>query len=59
MAQTVNASPQGGASLTGMIHDGVLQALRQKLLMPEIMVSLLLAAVSSDSPSASSKSWLS
>jgi 3-oxoacyl-[acyl-carrier protein] reductase len=43
---TVNALLPGGASLTGMIPDEVPPALRQKLLMPEIMVPPLLWLVS-------------
>jgi 3-oxoacyl-[acyl-carrier protein] reductase len=39
---TVNALLPGGASLTGMIPDEVPPALRQKLLMPEVMVPPLL-----------------
>jgi 3-oxoacyl-[acyl-carrier protein] reductase len=46
---TVNALLPGGASLTGMIPDEVPPALRQKLLMPEIMVPPLLWLVSPDS----------
>lgn len=46
---TVNALLPGGASLTGMIPDDVPPALRQKLLMPEVMVPPLLWLVSPDS----------
>jgi 3-oxoacyl-[acyl-carrier protein] reductase len=46
---TVNALLPGGASLTGMIPDEVPPALRQKLLMPEVMVPPLLWLVSPDS----------
>jgi 3-oxoacyl-[acyl-carrier protein] reductase len=46
---TVNALLPGGASHTGMIPDEVPPALRQKLLMPEIMVPPLLWLVSPDS----------
>ena len=43
---TVNALLPGGTSLTGMIPDEVPPALRQKLLMPEIMVPPLLWLIS-------------
>lgn len=43
---TVNALLPGGASLTGMIPDEAPPALRQKLLMPEIMVPPLLWLIS-------------
>jgi 3-oxoacyl-[acyl-carrier protein] reductase len=46
---TVNALLPGGASHTGMIPDEVPPALRQKLLMPEVMVPPLLWLVSPDS----------
>jgi 3-oxoacyl-[acyl-carrier protein] reductase len=46
---TVNALLPGSASLTGMIPDEVPPALRQKLLMPEVMVPPLLWLVSPDS----------
>jgi 3-oxoacyl-[acyl-carrier protein] reductase len=46
---TVNALLPGGASLTGMIPDEVPPALRQKLLMPEVMAPPLLWLVSPDS----------
>lgn len=45
---TVNALLPGGATLTGMIPDGVTQEARSALLDPEIMVPPLLWLVSSD-----------
>ena len=52
---TVNALLPGGASLTGMIPDEVPPALRQKLLMPEVMVPPLLWLVSESADGVTSK----
>ncbi len=52
---TVNALLPGGATLTGMIPDGVSEELRAKLLAPEVMLPPLLWLASNSSDGVTSK----
>lgn len=52
---TVNAILPGGATLTGMIPDGVSDALRAKLLSPDIIVAPLLWLVSDETNAVTGK----